>query len=54
MEESSNAEIFEKIDFSKYLNCLACKETEFYCNKHKNEVEQIIQNASLTNKRHFD
>ncbi len=54
MEERSNAEIFEKIDFSKYLNCLACKETEFYCDKHKNEVEQIIQNASLTNKRHFD
>ena len=54
MKETSNAEIFEKIDFSKYLNCKACKETEFYCDEHKNEVEQIIQNASMTNKRHFD
>ncbi len=50
MKETSNAEIFEKIDFSKYLNCIACKETEFYCDEHKNEVEQIIQNASTTNK----
>lgn len=54
MKETSNAEIFEKIDFSKYLNCIVCKETEFYCDEHKNEVEQIIQNASMINKRLFD
>ncbi len=51
MKERSNAEIFEKIDFSKYLNCLACKETEFYCDEHKDEVERIILSASMANKR---
>jgi len=34
---------FELIDFLKYLNCPNCKEVEFYCAKHRIEVEKILQ-----------
>ena len=30
------------IDFNKYLNCPQCQEVEFYCTKHKAEVESLL------------
>ena len=30
------------IDYSKYLNCEECRKNEFYCPRHKKEVESII------------
>ena len=35
-------ELDEMIDFTKYLSCPDCKEIEFYCEKHRLEVEQIL------------
>jgi len=31
------------IDFHKYLNCPNCKEVEFYCSKHRAEVENLAR-----------
>ena len=30
------------IDFTKYLNCPDCVKVEFYCKKHKAEVEKLL------------
>ena len=32
----------ENIDFTKYLACPDCKSVEFYCPKHKLEVENFL------------
>ncbi len=47
------------IDFTKYLNCPACKEVELYCHTHRAEVEKILENKNQTFdnkdvKRHSD
>ena len=34
------------IDFTKYLNCPACKEVELYCPTHRAEVEKILENEN--------
>lgn len=39
-KNSSNCS--DKIRFSKYLNCQACKESGLYCDEHKKEVEKIL------------
>ena len=31
------------IDFFKYLKCPDCKKVELYCEKHRNEVESILE-----------
>lgn len=31
------------IDFIKYLNCPACKESGLYCLRHRIEVEKILR-----------
>ena len=36
------------IDFTKYLNCPACKEIELYCPKHRAEVEKILESLNST------
>jgi len=36
----------ETIDFTKYLNCPACKEVELYCPTHRAEVEKILENEN--------
>ena len=30
------------IDYEKYLSCPDCHEIEFYCPKHKAEVESLL------------
>ena len=30
------------IDFTKYLNCPDCAKVEFYCKKHRMEVEKLL------------
>lgn len=34
------------INFYKYLNCPKCREVEFYCPKHKREVEEILKKSN--------
>jgi len=36
----------EMIDFTKYLNCPACKEIELYCPTHRAEVEKILESEN--------
>ncbi len=33
---------FENIDYTKYLNCQACKDSGLYCPKHRVEVENML------------
>lgn len=33
----------EIIDFTKYLNFPACKESGLYCTKHRIEVEKLLE-----------
>ena len=36
---------FEYIDYTKYLNCQACKDSGLHCPKHRIEVEKILEQA---------
>jgi len=36
-------EIFNMIDFNKYLSCPDCRESGLYCPKHRIEVEEILK-----------
>ncbi len=35
------------IGYEKYLNCPKCKESEPYCQEHKDEVEALLSHLNM-------